>query len=143
MPTTPPQHAFVDTTDYPPLLRLTLPSEPTVHDITGLFDELYRWQKEVVVPYAWISNAARLLRADAVQRTILARHFRRIRHLPSLEMEIAHAVIVASPVVRGILTAVEWVSPAPTRLNFFATDDEAERFMAVTLHEHKLARGRV
>ena len=86
--------------------------------------------------YVTITDARRAATPNASQR-------RRVSELIEREKErtvrwnVANAVIFTSPLLRGVITAIEWASPSPVPMKSFATPEEgrawlAQRYEAVT-----------
>jgi hypothetical protein len=75
-------------------------------------------------PYANIVDLTRCPDIPAIERQFVADNFRmrRADYEPYL---IAVAVIIASPVMRGVLTAIGWIQPYPCPIEFVASLSQA------------------
>ena len=48
---------------------------------------------------------------------------------------VANALIFTSPLIRGVLTAIEWASPSPVPMKSFATPDDALAWLSERYEE--------
>jgi len=102
-----------------------IPPEPSTVELRRALATIQKWIRELDEPYGWI-NDPRALRVTtiAVERKMLADHLRlvepySIRHCRGM------ATIVNGPVVRGIMTAINWLYTYPFPVTCCATEDAA------------------
>jgi hypothetical protein len=71
-------------------------------------------------PYANIVDLTRCPDIPAIERQFVADSFR-ARHADFEPYLIAVAVVIASPVMRGVLTAIGWIQPYPCPIEFVSS----------------------
>lgn len=120
----------VDTRHWP-LVYIAYPRAFTDADWTELIETacafLDRGQ-----PYGWINDARTPYIPNARQRTELANH-QKERATDYRRWVRAAAVVSQSTLVRGVITAMNWVVPTPFPHQTFATIAEAERWARLRL----------
>jgi hypothetical protein len=76
---------------------------------------------------AWVIDLSNVTKAPATQRKELAEHLERFEEL-SVPWYAGSALIVPSPWLRGVVTAVTWLSPPKFTYQLFSKPIEAERW---------------
>jgi len=76
---------------------------------------------------AWVIDLSNVTKAPATQRKELAEHLERFEEL-SVPWYAGSALIVPSPWLRGVVTAVTWLSPPKFPYQLFSKPIEAERW---------------
>jgi hypothetical protein len=75
-----------------------------------------------------LHDGVRATGLDGKQRKVMADHV--TAHRDALaRWHVAAAIVVASPVLRGVITAVNWLAPPPFPQQTFATLEEGERWL--------------
>ena len=124
-----------------PLVRIHWGKELTIADIDACYDQLIALQQKCVadgsrfVVVSWgadsISSKLRKHIADEAERRVT----------PKLQRaSIATFVVVESPIMRGILTELKWMSPKMAIIHPVATLEEGVREARRVLAEHGITR---
>ena len=79
-------------------------------------------------PYVALHDGVRATGIDAAQRKRLAAHVDANRAALA-KYCVAAAIVASSPIVRGIVTAVNWMSPPPMSQRVFGTRANAESWL--------------
>jgi hypothetical protein len=87
--------------------------------------------------YVALHDGVRASGVDAAQRKRFAAHVDRNRN-GLTKWCVAAAIVASSPIVRGIVTAVNWMSPPPMPQRVFAKRDDAVAWLASELRVHGL-----
>lgn len=86
---------------------------------------IQKWIRELDEPYGWINDPRALRVATiAVERKMLADHLRLVEPY-SIRYCRGMATIVNGPVVRGIMTAINWLYTYPFPVTYCATEEAA------------------
>ena len=96
--------------DLMPLYRWTFPSEATDEELRACFRARNDWARRVRYPVAWVTDLSNITKAPATQRKALAEHLKQFEAF-SERWNAGSALIVPSAWLRGLVTAVFWVSP--------------------------------
>ncbi|MDH4283606.1 MAG: hypothetical protein OEV36_13200 [Myxococcales bacterium] len=96
--------------DLMPLYRWTFPSEATDEELHACFQARNEWARRVRYPVAWVTDLTNITKAPATQRKALAEHLKQFEAF-SERWNAGSALIVPSAWLRGLVTAVFWVSP--------------------------------
>jgi hypothetical protein len=126
--------ATVDDSKWP-RVYVTWPSEPlddeafesTVLAMSALVE---RGQ-----PYVIIHDARRAVRPTPKQRAFAAERQKRDAE-PTRRLLKGVALVTASPLIAGVLTAVNWIFPAPYPQKTFSTLTAAEKWTTGQLESH-------
>lgn len=93
-----------------PLYVVTYPVERTDPDVRAAHADIERIYRETNEPVAWVVDASNVSSAPATQRKIVAEHEERVR--PFARRRAAGlALVITNAFVRGIFTAVTWMTP--------------------------------
>jgi hypothetical protein len=87
------------------------------------------------VPYVIIHDARRAVRPTPKQRAFAAEHQKKDAE-PTRRLLKGVALVTASPLIAGVLTAVNWIFPAPYPQKTFSTLSAAEAWATAQLAEH-------
>lgn len=110
-----------------PIYRWTFPSEATDEELRTSFREREALAARVCYPMAWVIDLSNITKAPATQRKALAAHLERFGQL-SARWYAGAAVIVPSPWLRGIATAVTWLWPPKFPYELFSEPLDAEHW---------------
>jgi hypothetical protein len=114
-------------TEHFPLIYIGYP-RPFSHDdwdaFLARFDEVLDRQE----PFGWLNDARTSYLPNARNRAAIAAHQAR-RATDYRRWVKGVGTISSSALVRGIITAIEWIHPAPFPHDTFATPAEAERYV--------------
>jgi len=127
--------ATVDDSKWP-RVYVTWPSEPLDDDA---FEAAVLAMSELVKrgqPYVIIHDARRAVRPTPKQRAFAAEHQKRDAE-PTRRLLKGVALVTASPLIAGVLTAVNWIFPAPYPQKTFSTLTAAEAWAESQLAEHR------
>ena len=110
-----------------PLVRLTCPSRPNPADLAAyyrVYDEI--WPRG---PHVLLVDIRRLnpLFAGAAPRRALMKEVAQRQPLVG-KLLVAEARMVSGTVVRGIVTAFEWLRPSPRTAPLYTCENEVEAF---------------
>jgi hypothetical protein len=99
------------------------PSRLSDPEIDGILADL-EGHLAIGVPYVLLFDLTRAGMPNAVQRRRLANHVR--DHSMAIRRSVRGlGVLLTSPVVRGMVTAIFWVAPPPVPYRLFSTRAEA------------------
>ncbi len=110
-----------------PLYRWTFPSEATDEDLAACIRAREDWVRRARYPFAWIIDLSNVSSAPATQRKTLAEHLKSCETF-SARWNAGSALVVPSAWLRGLTTAVFWVSPPKYPTELFSNVTEAERW---------------
>ena len=113
--------------DLMPLYRWTFPSEATDEALMACFQAREDWARRAHYPIAWVVDLSQITKAPATQRRRLAEHLERFEAF-SARWNAGSALVVPNAWLRGLATAVFWVSPPKFPTEFFSKPVEAERW---------------
>jgi hypothetical protein len=111
--------------DLMPLYRWTFPSEATDEELRACLVAREDWAIRARYYNAWVIDMSNITKAPATQRQALAEHLKRFGEL-SVRWYAGSALIVPSPWLRGLVTAVTWISPPRFPYQLFSESLEAE-----------------
>src|SRR6185436_16077171 len=80
------------------------------------------------VPYVIIHDARRAVRPTPTQRRLAAEQLHRDQAVSRKWLK-AVALVVSSPAMAGVATAVNWITPAPFPQKFFSKFKDAEAWV--------------
>ncbi len=115
-----------DTHQYP-LVYIAYPdafSDEAWDDLIAQFDPLLDRKQ----PFGWVNDARTPHLPNARNRAALAAHHKK-RAADYREWAKGAATVSQSRLVRGVITAIEWIHPAPFPHRLVSTTAEAERFV--------------
>lgn len=113
--------------DLMPIYRCTFPSEATTEELRAYFRARDDWAVRVRYQFAWVFDLSNVTKAPATHRKALAEHLKRHEEF-SARWNAGAALVVPSPWLRGLVTAVFWVSPPKYPYKTFSEPLEAERW---------------
>lgn len=96
--------------DLMPIYRWTFPSETTDEELSACFRARDDWATRVRYHFAWVIDLSNVTKAPATQRKALAEHLKRLEEF-SERWNAGSALVVPSAWLRGLATAVFWISP--------------------------------
>ncbi len=110
-----------------PLVVMRLPIQLSVHDVEIFNSSVVRWleRKE---RFGIVVDASGTTSIRSLHRKTLAHAAR--EHTEQLRLYcVAWGVVVTSPTLRGVATAIAWAAPPPMPLKLFATTAAAENWV--------------
>jgi hypothetical protein len=118
-----PSHPWIDIAEAP-LYVMRFPAHATDAQIREFCEHREAWARTASHRCAWVADLSRLAGVSATQRKMFADHLKRFE-----AHDVAHnqgsAIVVPSAVLRGIMTAVFWLSPPKFPNQAFASIDAA------------------
>jgi hypothetical protein len=111
--------------DLMPLYRWTFPSEATDEELSACLRAREDWAIRARYTIAWVIDLSNITKAPATQRKALAEHLKRFEEF-SARWNAGSALIVPRPWLRGVVTAVFWISPPKFPNEVFSEPLEAE-----------------
>ena len=113
--------------DLMPIYRWTFPSEATDEELRASL----RAREDLAIRAhyytAWVIDLSHITEAPATQRKALAEHLKRF-HEFGVRWNAGSAIVVPNPWLRGLVTAVTWLSPPKFPYQLFSGPIEAERW---------------
>lgn len=107
------------------------PDVVTDEDLRSALDAVTHWLlKEVDGLFGFIADMRRPLGLSARQRSMLAEAEKTYKHVDRA-FNAAQAVVVQSTLMRGVLTAIYWISPPVYPVKVSATLDDAYGWLDV------------
>ena len=120
-----------------PIYEFTFPREIDDEDLSAFIEARERWADRAQYPVAWVVQLSSLSHATATQRRMFAEHLKRFEG-HDVQWNGGSALIVPSPWLRGLVTAVFWISPPKFRHQAFAKRTDALEWAQLQL-DAKLA----
>lgn len=111
--------------DLMPVYRWTFPKEATDAELNASFRAREDWGSRAKYPVAWILDLSNIRKATATQRKAFGEHLKRFEE-HNVRWNAGSALIVPSAWLRGLVTAVFWISPPKFPNKFFSGPVEAE-----------------
>ena len=121
-----PLHKWVSVIEAP-LYGQVLPAECTDEELAKMLQDVERITKAIDSPIGWVTDVSNILHATPRQRRMYAESDARLRDLDRKWCS-GTAVVCSSPVTRGIVTAVHWVTPPVYPYKIFSSRREGERW---------------
>ncbi len=113
--------------DLMPIYRWTFPAEATDEELSACLRAREDWAVFARYPMAWVIDLSNVTKAPATQRRAFAEHLKRFEEF-SARWNTGSALIVPSGWLRGLVTAVFWISPPKFPYQLFSGPIEAERW---------------
>ena len=108
-----------------PIYRWTFPSEATNEELSACLRAREDWALRARYPIAWVIDLSSVTKAPATQRKALAEHLKGFEEF-SVRWNAGSALIVPSAWLRGLVTAVFWISSPKFPNQLFSEPLEAE-----------------
>jgi hypothetical protein len=93
-----------------PIYEWAFPAEATDEELAAFIRAREEWATLAHYPVAWVVQLSNLTKANAKQRRIFADHLKRFEE-HDVQWNAGSALIVPSGWLRGLVTAVFWLSP--------------------------------
>jgi len=107
-----------------PIYEWTFPAEASDEELSAFVGAREEWATRANYPVAWVVELSNLTRANAKQRRAFAEHLKRFEGHDVL-WNAGSALIVPSAWLRGLVTAVFWISPPKFPHQAFARRTDA------------------
>jgi 1,2-phenylacetyl-CoA epoxidase PaaB subunit len=107
-----------------PIYEFTFPPEATDEELAAFARAREEWATRAHYPVAWVVELSNLTKANAKQRKIFAEHLKRFEG-HDVRWTGGSALIVPSGWLRGLVTAVFWISPPKFPHQAFANRTDA------------------
>ena len=111
-----------------PLVRVRFDQELSNQEWDRYLEQMSRYPDRRE-KYVTLTDGRRAATPDAGQRKRASELIAR-EHERTVRWNVANAVLVASPIIRGVITAIEWASPSPVPLKSFGGPEEAHAWLA-------------
>jgi len=118
-----------------PIIRMTFDGPCTDEDTRWFLDETERCQKRPG-SYVLLIDARRAVRPPATQRQMMSEATRNQTAADQRRL-IGRATIIDNALIRGALTALDWVVPPKHPMRVFATEAEALPWLNGLLAAHR------
>jgi len=123
-----------------PIYRWTFPSAATDEQLTACLRAREELARHVRYDMAWIIDMSHIEEAPAIQRKAVAEHLQRF-DADCGRRNAGSALIVPNAWLRGLVTAVTWISAPRFPIRLFSEPVEAERWAKRQLAARLDARG--
>jgi hypothetical protein len=107
-----------------PIYEWTFPAEATDEELAEFVRAREEWATRAHYPVAWVVELSNLTKANAKQRRTFAEHLKRFEQ-HDVQWNGGSALIVPSGWLRGLVTAVFWLSPPKFPHQAFAKRSDA------------------
>jgi len=107
-----------------PIYEWTFPAEATDQELDAFVLAREEWARRAHYPVAWVVEMSNLTKANAKQRRMFAEHLKRFEE-HDVQWNGGSALIVPSGWLRGLVTAVFWISPPKFPHQAFAKRTDA------------------
>jgi hypothetical protein len=130
-------HPWIDSTRAP-LYVWRFADETTYDELVAFCDAREKWARDVYTPVAWVVDLTNLRKADARHRQLFAEHLKRFERYDR-RCNAGSALVVPNPWLRGVVTAVFWLSPPEYPHKLFSDLDSAIEWADGRLRERSHA----
>lgn len=114
-----------------------IPEEPTPEELSDSLAAIQSWIRDLDHPYGWINDSSRLrIQVVASLRKQLAEHLK-IVEPQSSRWCAGMATIALSPLIRGVGTAVGWLTPYAFATHYCESEATAIEWVAQRLAERR------
>ena|GEM_PF-807981 len=113
--------------DLMPIYLWTFPSETTDEELSACVRAREDWASRARYHFAWVIDLSNVTKAPPTQRKAFAEHLKRLEEF-SGRWNAGSALVVPSPWLRGLVTAVFWLSPPRYPHKIFAELLPAKRW---------------
>ncbi len=113
--------------DLMPIYRWTFPKEGTDDELSASFRAREDWGARAQYPVAWVLDLSNIITAPATQRKAFGAHLKRFEE-HNARWNAGSALIVPNAWLRGLVTAVFWISPPKFPNKFFSEPVAGERW---------------
>jgi hypothetical protein len=120
-------HSWLDTSRAP-LYVLTYPTDRDLEHVVAAHRAVEAIYRSARGPVAWLVDARLVTGATATERQAVASHEARVSELAQRYC-VGLALVSPNMLVRGLFTAVTWISPLRYTFQTFGAMDEAERWL--------------
>lgn len=124
-----------------PIYEWTFPAEASDEALDAFVKAREDWATRAQYPVAWVVELSNLRKANAKQRRTFAEHLKRFEEHDVL-WNGGSALIVPSAWLRGLVTAVFWISPPKFPHQAFAKRSDALEWAQLQL-DTKIAESRM
>ena len=107
-----------------PIYEWAFPPQATDEELTAFIQAREEWAKRAHYPVAWVVELSNLTKATATQRRMFADHLKRFEE-HDVRWNGGSALVVPSGWLRGLVTAVFWLSPPKFPHQAFAKRSDA------------------
>ena len=107
-----------------PIYEFTFPAEANEEELAAFVRAREEWATRAHYPVAWVVELSNLRKANAKQRRVFADHLKRFEN-HDVQWNGGSALIVPSSWLRGLVTAVFWISPPKFPHQAFAKRSDA------------------
>ena len=107
-----------------PIYRWTFPTHASDEELFACLAARDEWVRQTRHHFAWIIDLSNVTRAPATQRRAVSEHLKRHEEF-SARWNVGSALIVPNAWLRGLVTAVFWISPPKYPHQTFADPEEA------------------
>lgn len=118
-----PVHPWIDLQEAP-LYVMHFPVEASDDQVRDFCAVRETWAKTATHRCAWVADLTDLARVPPTQRKLFADHLKRFE-THDVQYNQGSAIVVPSAMLRGVMTAVFWMSPPKFPNRAFATRKEA------------------
>lgn len=115
-----------------PIYEWAFPAEATDEELTAFIRAREEWATRAHYPVAWVVELSNLTKANAKQRRMFAEHLKRFERHDVL-WNAGSALVVPSGWLRGLVTAVFWLSPPKFPNQTFAKRSDALEWAQIQL----------
>mgnify|MGYP001821583310 FL=1 len=107
-----------------PIYEWTFPPKATDDELVAFAKAREEWAARANYPVAWVVELSNISKATATQRRMFADHLKRFEP-HDVEWNAGSALVVPSGWIRGLVTAVFWLSPPKFPNQVFAKRSDA------------------
>lgn len=111
---------------------MTFPAQAEDDELVAFTEAIRKIYRTTQHEVAWVLDCSQVRRVSAKQRGILAQHEEQIKPF-ARRYNAGLAFVIASPLVRGIITAVTWLAPLVYPHDIFADTQSAEQWCRAQL----------
>jgi hypothetical protein len=94
----------------PPIIVMTFPERVANDELEAALHDVQRWLLEVDRPFGFIVDMRRPLAISSVQRQMIA-EVEKASAEKDRRYNAGQAIVVTNAIMRGIVTAISWMSP--------------------------------
>lgn len=128
-------HPWIDSSQAP-LYVLTFPANSSEKELEYCCEVREAWVREVRSPIAWVVDLSAIQQVSPAKHRIFAEHLSRIAAYTE-KYSAGCGLVLPSPLVRGVVTAIFWFAPPGFPHRAFARREEAIAWALHRLSAHR------
>jgi len=127
--------------DLLPIYEWVFPVDPTDEELLSFIEAREEWAKVAQYPVAWLVELSNITKVSPMQRRLFAEHLKRFE-AHDVKWTAGVGLIVPNAFIRGLVTAVHWLTPPKYANQAFKRRVDALDWVRARLEERLAAESR-